>query len=289
MRKTISATLKGVLLAGVATLGMTATAQAASLQEILDSGTIRIAIANEIPYGYVDPVSGDVRGAGPDVAKHIVAELGIEEIEWVTTDFSTLIPGLQADRFDMVAAEMAIIPTRCASAIYSNPNSSYGEGLLVPAGNPKGLNSYEAFAEDSDLTVAIMAGANQLDMMQALGVSENQLVTISSNSDAISTVSSGRADAYAATGQTAGELASRSDAVELAEGFEDPIIDGEAQRSWGGFVFAEGNEELRDAVNEELAEFKQTAEWEEILTGYGFSDVDISRSFDMTAEELCAG
>ena len=133
-----------------------------------------------------------------------------------------------------------------------------------------------------------MAGANQLDMMQALDVPESQLVTISSNSDAISTVSSGRADAYAATGQTAGELASRSDAVELAEGFEDPIIDGEEQRSWGGFVFAEGNEELRDAVNEVLAEFKQTPEWEEILTGYGFSDVDLSRSFDRNTEDLCS-
>jgi len=288
MRNTISATLKGVLLAGAATLGIAASAQAASLEEIQESGTIRIAIANEIPYGYVDPVSGDVRGAGPDVAKHIVEELGIEEIEWITTDFSTLIPGLQADRFDMVAAEMAILPTRCATAIYSDPNSSYGEGLLVPAGNPKGIDSYEAFAENSDLKVAIMAGANQLDMMQALGVAEDQMITISSNSDAISTVSTGRADAYAATGLTASELASRSDAVEVAEGFEDPIIDGEEQRSWGGFVFAEGNEGLRDAVNEVLAEFKQTPEWEEILTGYGFTDVDVSRSFDMTAEDLCS-
>jgi len=289
MRKTISAKLAGVFLAGAATLALSTTAQAASLQEILDSGTIRIAIANEIPYGYVDPVSGDVRGAGPDVAKYIVEELGIEEIEWITTDFSTLIPGLQADRFDMVAAEMAILPTRCATAIYSDPNSSYGEGLLVPAGNPKGINSYETFAENPDLKVAIMAGANQLDMMQALGVSESQLVTISSNSDAISTVSTGRADAYAATGQTASELASRSNAVEVAEGFQDPIINGEEQRSWGGFVFAQGNEELRDAVNEKLAEFKQTPEWEEILTSYGFTDVDISRSFDRTAEDLCSG
>jgi len=287
MQKTLSATLKGALFAGAAMLGVTAAAQAASLQEILDSGTIRIAVAHEIPYGYVDPVSGDVLGAGPDVAKHLVAEMGIDDIEWVTTDFSGLIPGLQADRFDMVAAEMAINPSRCAKVIYSEPNSSYGEGLLVAAGNPKDLHSYSAFAEDPGLTVAIMAGANQLDMMQALGVPENQLVTISSNSDAISTVSSGRADAYAATGQTAGELASRSDAVELAGDFEDPIIDGEEQRSWGAFVFAEDNEELRDRINELLADFKETAEWEEILSGHGFSDTDISRSFDKSAADLC--
>ncbi|WMT87561.1 ectoine/hydroxyectoine ABC transporter substrate-binding protein EhuB [Pelagibacterium sp. 26DY04] len=287
MRKTTSKTLKAALLAGAAALGLAGAAQAASLAEIQESGTIRIAVANEIPYGYVDPVSGETMGAGPDVAKHIVEQLGIENIEWVTTEFSSLIPGLQADRFDMVAAEMAIIPTRCATVIYSEPNTSYGEGLLVPAGNPEGLNSYEQFAENSDLTVAIMAGANQLDMFQALGVAENQLVTISSNADAISTVSTGRADAYAATGLTASELAGQSDAVEVAEGFTDPVIDGEEQRSWGGFVFAQGNEELRDAVNEVLAEYKQTPEWEEVVTGYGFTDADVSRSFDMTTADLC--
>ncbi|WP_338607786.1 ectoine/hydroxyectoine ABC transporter substrate-binding protein EhuB [Pelagibacterium nitratireducens] len=287
MHATISKALKTTLLASAAALTVAGAAQAASLEEIQESGSIRIAVANEIPYGYIDPVSGEAMGAGPDVAKHIVEELGVTDIEWITTDFSSLIPGLQADRFDMVAAEMAIIPTRCETVIYSEPNTSYGEGLLVPAGNPEGLSGYADFAENSDMTVAIMAGANQLDMMQALGVSEDQLVTISSNADAISTVSTGRADAYAATGLTASELAGQSDAVEVAEGFTDPVIDGTEQRSWGGFVFAEGNEELRDAVNEVLAEYKQSDEWLETVSGYGFTDADTSRSFDMSTEELC--
>jgi polar amino acid transport system substrate-binding protein len=277
------------ILSALAVTAMATTAtSAATLAELQESGTIRIAVANEIPYGYIDPTDGEAKGAGPDVAKHIVEELGIENIEWVTTEFSGLIPGLQADRFDMVAAEMAIIPERCATVIYSEPNSSYGEGLLVPAGNPGGINSYEQFAENSDLTVAIMAGANQLDMMQALGVSEDQLVTISSNADAISTVSTGRADAYAATGLTASELAGQSDAVEVASGFSDPMIDGAEQRSWGGFVFAQGSEELRDAVNEVLATYKETDEWVESLSSYGFTDADTGRSFDMSTEELCS-
>lgn len=288
MRKTISSLIKGTLLASAATIAVTGAAQAASLEEILESGTIRIAIANEIPYAYIDPVSGETKGAGPDVAKHIVEQLGVSDIEWVTVDFSSLIPGLQADRFDMVAAEMAIIPTRCATVIYSEPNTSYGEGLLVATGNPKGINAYSDFADNADLKVAIMAGANQLDMMQALGVGEDQLVTLSSNADAISTVATGRADAYAATGLTASELAGQSNQVELVAGFTDPIINGEEQRSWGGFVFAEGSEDLRDAVNEVLAEYKQTEEWEATVSGYGFTDVDVSRSFDRTTEDLCS-
>src|SRR5690554_8110885 len=141
-------------------------ANAATLQEIQDRGQVRIAIANEIPYGYMD-LDGTAKGVGPDVAKHIMSELGIEKIEWVTTTFGSLIPGLQADRFDMVAAEMAVLPQRCQHVLFSEPNSSYGEGLLVAKGNPHDIHTYDAFA-DSDLKVAIMAGADQLEMMQAL-------------------------------------------------------------------------------------------------------------------------
>ncbi|HLR83141.1 MAG TPA: ectoine/hydroxyectoine ABC transporter substrate-binding protein EhuB [Paenalcaligenes sp.] len=281
-KKTALAVAIGLLGAGL--LGTTATA--ASLEEIKDRGVIRIAVANEIPYGFID-LNGEAKGAGPEVAQHLVKELGIDEIEWVTTNFGSLIPGLQADRFDMVAAEMAILPQRCEQVIYSEPNSSYGEGLLVAAGNPKDLHGYEDFT-DGDYTVAIMAGADQLEMLQALGVDESKMLTIANNADAISTVSTGRADAYAATGLTASELAKRSDKVELAEDFVDPVINDVAIRSWGGFTFSKDSEDLRDAINEALAEFKKTDTWSDILASHGFTDLDQSESNVKTTAELCA-
>lgn len=279
--------LATVIAAGLTTLGFTASAEAATLEKIRDSGTIRIAVANEIPYGYMDP-SGEAKGAGPDVAKYIMGELGIDNIEWVTTEFSGLIPGLQADRFDMVAAEMAVLPQRCEKVIFSEPNTSYGEGLLVAAGNPKDIHSFTDFADNPDLKVAIMAGADQLEMLQALGVSEDQMVTLSSNSDAISSVSTGRSDAYAATSLTAGNLAAKSDKVEVASDFVDPVINDEPVRSWGAFVFPQGAEDLRDAVNEVLLAYKETDEWAETLMGYGFSEADVKGSPQRTMEELCA-
>lgn len=275
-------------LSAIAVSAMASTAvSAATLAEIKESGTIRIAVANEIPYGYVDP-NGEALGAGPDVAKALMEQLGVENIEWVTTNFSSLIPGLKADRFDMVAAEMAILPDRCDQVLFSEPNSSYGEGLLVAEGNPKGIHAYSDFADNADYKVAIMAGADQLEMLQKLGVADANMVTIAANADAISTVATGRADAYAATSLTASGLADQGDGVELASDFTDPVIDGVAVRSWGGFTFASGNEELRDAVNEALAEFKQTPEWAETLSGYGFAQSDIDGSGQRTTEELCA-
>lgn len=261
-------------------------ASAATLKDIQDRGEVRIAIANEMPYGYMD-MDGTAKGVGPDVAKHIMDKLGIKKIEWITTNFGSLIPGLQANRFDMVAAEMAILPQRCKQVLFSEPDSSYGEGLLVAKGNPDDIHSFESFA-DSDKKIAIMAGADQLEMLQEMGVPGDRMVTISNNADAISTVATGRASAYAATSLTVSELASKSDKVEPAAEFTDPIIDGEAVRSWGGFTFSQKSADFRDAVNAELAKYKQTEAWHKTMTDYGFSEADAKESFSKTTDELCA-
>ena len=267
-----------------AALALSTSVNAASLEEIKEQGYVRIAVANEIPYGYVTP-SNEAKGAGPDIAKLIMKNLGIDEIRWVTTGFGSLIPGLKADRFDMVAAEMAILPQRCSEVLFSEPNSSYGEGLLVAKGNPKDIHTYEDFS-NSDLKVAIMAGADQLEMMQALGVDDSRMVTIANNADSISTIATGRADAYAATSLTVSELASNN-RVEAAADFKDPIINGNPVRSWGGFTFELSSSDLQEAVNQELQELKKTDEWKEILLSYGFSETDVQESFSRTTAQLC--
>ena len=273
------------VLAASLTGGLAGQAVSASLQEVKDRGTVRIAVANEIPYGYMD-LDGKAKGVGPDTAKHVMEQLGIPKIEWVTTNFGSLIPGLRANRFDMVAAEMAILPQRCKEVLFSEPNSSYGEGLLVAQGNPDNLHTYEDFAK-SDKKIAIMAGADQLEMLQALGVPADRMITISNNADAISTVSTGRASAYAATSLTVSELAGKSKKVEAAKDFTDPVINGVPARSWGGFTFSQDSQDLRDAVNTELAKFKKTDGWKKTLAHYGFSATDAQESFSKTTEQLC--
>lgn len=268
-----------------ASLGV-ASAQS-TLQEIKDRGFARVAVANEIPYGYVD-ANGDAKGAGPDVAKAVLKQMGIDEVQWIVTGFSSLIPGLKADRFDMAAAEMAVLPQRCQQIDYSIPNTTYGEGLLVKKGNPENVTAYDQFAQDNDLKVAIMAGADQLDMLQELGVSQDRMIMINNNADAISTVSTGRADAYAATGMTAASLAEKSDQVEVVQNFEDPVINGQEVRSWGAFAFNQNADEFRQAFNEAFEKYKQTDEWRKTLKSYGWTDHDIDKSFDKSTDELCA-
>ena len=79
----------------------------------------------------------------------VLAKLGMkgDDVQWVVTNFSSLIPGLQANRFDMTAAEMAIRPERCQKVAYSEPNSSYGEGTAREGWQSKGVTTYARFRQ----------------------------------------------------------------------------------------------------------------------------------------------
>ncbi len=283
MKLSVKSLIAGALLATAPVI--TASAQA-SLSDIQERGYIQIATANEIPYGFVD-ASGEAHGIAPDVARAVLSNMGIEDIQWVVTQFGSLIPGLQAGRYDMVAAEQAILPARCEMVHFSRPSSSYGEGMLVAAGNPHGISSYDNFVDDSSLLMGIVSGADQIDFAQAYGIPDNQLVMISSNTDALAAVQAGRIHGYAATGLTVSNLAEATNAVEAADPFETPVVDGVPVRSWGGFTFSLENEELRDAFNEALEEFQGTDEWREILLSHGLTNTDIDEALNATTADLC--
>ncbi|MDI7864698.1 ectoine/hydroxyectoine ABC transporter substrate-binding protein EhuB [Rhizobiaceae bacterium n13] len=262
-------------------------AAALTLEEVKEQGYIRAATANEVPYSYMQP-DGTSAGIGPDVANAVLKKIGIEEVNWTVTPFGTLIPGLKARRFDFAAAEQNISPERCKQVSFTEPNSSYGEGLLVKKGNPKGLTTYADIAKDPSLKVAVVSGANNVDFLRAVGVKDDQIVFIPANADAIPTVES-RVDAYAATELTVSELAKDQTNVEQVAPFEDPIVNDAPVRNYGGFAFRPEDAELRDAFNAALVEFRKTDEYKAILAKYGVSEASIAAAAEKNVADLCAG
>ncbi len=257
----------------------------ASVEKYQKDG-ITLATANEIPYGWVE--GGNAQGIAPETATAVLNSMGITKIEWVVTDFGSLIPGVLANRFAFVAASQAVLPDRCQQVAFSKINSSYGEGLLVPAGNPKNIHSYDDFVNNPDLKMGIVSGADQLDFAHAYGITEKQIVPLNANADAPSALTAGRIDAYAGTGLTVVGLAEGNDRVEGAAEFVDPVIDGEPVRSFGAFTFNKKNQEFLDAYNEALTDFQGTQEYRDILLSHGLTDHDIDAALEASTADLCA-
>lgn len=263
-----------------------ASANAASLKEIKDRGYIRIAVANEIPYGFMT-ANGTAKGFGPGVAKKVLARMNIDNIQWTVVPFGSLIPALKAGRVDMVAASQAILPQRCTQVDFSHPNSTYGEGLMVKKGNPKDIHGYKDFVKNENLTMGIVSGADQLEFAHKVGIPDDQLVSLRANTDAVSAVATGRIDAYAGTQFTVVRLAEKSDKVQPAEPFHDPIIDGNPVRSWGAFTFNKHDDSFRKAFNKNLEAIQDKPVWRKILKGLGMDEHSINEVNKKTTQQLC--
>jgi polar amino acid transport system substrate-binding protein len=274
-------------LAALALVASAAGAAALTPEEVKSQGYIRAATANEVPYGFTKE-DGTAAGIGPEVAIAVLKKSGIDDINWTVTPFGTLIPGLKARRFDFVAAEQNISPERCKQVAFTEPNSSYGEGLLVKKGNPKKLTTYADIAKDPALKVAVVSGANNIDFLRAVGVKDDQVIFIPANADALATVQN-RADAYAATELTVASLVKGQNGVEQVRPFTDPVVNGKPVRNYGGFAFRPEDKQLYEAFNKALVEFRKTDEYKKILTSYGLSPESIAASAQKMVADLCAG
>src|SRR5690349_11223516 len=109
-----------------------------TLQRAKRQGYIRVGFANEAPFGYATP-DGKLTGEAPEVAKAVLAKMGISQVDGVLTEFGSLIPGLLAGRFDIIAAGMFITPKRCEQIRFSEPSYGIGQAFLVKKSNPKNI------------------------------------------------------------------------------------------------------------------------------------------------------
>lgn len=259
--------------------------EASTLQDAVDAGTITVGFAGEAPYSFEE--GGELTGATVALHREIFSELGIDEVEGVNADFGALIPGLTADRFDVVSAGMSILPERCEQAAFSNPEFMYTTALMTPEGNPEDLATMDDLV-DSDLNVVTMTGAIESDYASSLELGNHS--EVSTPQDGMDAVSTGRADVFALTGISLNWMADNNpDAgVEVTESFIQEI-DGVPQVGAGGTVFRTDDSELQEAYNEKLDEIVGDEErYLSIVGDFGFT-AEERPDGSMTTEMLCAG
>lgn len=278
----------GVIMAAALIVPALATSGRAetTLERIKRTGEIRVGFANEAPFGYQTP-DGKLTGEAPEVARHVLAALGVTKVEPVLAEFGALIPGLKAGRFDVIAAGMYITPPRCKQILFSEPSYSIGESFAVAKGNPKDLHGFGDVAAHPGIKLAVMAGAVEAGYARKLGVKDDQLVVFPDGPSALAGVRTGRVDAYAGTQLTIQDLMSKGSAgVQQAEPFKDPVIDGQPVRGYGAFGFRPADKAFHDAFNKELLKFRGTPAHLELVAPFGFTKDNIPHK---TTAELCKG
>lgn len=259
-----------------------------TLAQAKAKGTIRVGYANEAPYAYFDPEQDRLTGEAPEIARHVFKGMGIEKIEGILTEFGALIPGLKANRFDVIAAGMYITPERCQEVAFSNPTYGIGEGFIVQKNNPKNLHSYEDIARHETAKLGVVAGTVEIGYAKDLGIPQTRVLIFPDALAALTGVQTERIDAFAATSLTIQTLINKAKdaSIERANPFQDPVINGKEMIGYGAFALRKEDHELIQTLNKGLAEFIGSPNHLKAVEPFGFTENDLPR--DVSAKKICA-
>ena len=276
IKHVIAAVALGVGLAGLT--GMPAVA--ADLDQLKEQGFARIAIANEPPWTMVT-TGGEVSGAAPDLARAVMNKMGVEDIVASVSEYGAMIPGVQARRFDMVAAGLFIKPERCEAVLFSQPDLCDAESFMIKAGNPLNLKSFADVAS-SGAKIGVVGGGTEEKLAIEAGVDRANIVVVPDPQSGAKLLQDGRIDVYALPVLSISDLLKKAKDPSLAMFApveNTPIF-------CAGVAFRKQDGALRDAYDVALAEMKASGEFAAIIEPYGYS---ADAAMQQTRENLCGG
>lgn len=256
------------------------------LERLREQGFVAVGLANEIPFGFVDD-AGDPAGQSPAVAQAVFEELGIPEIQASPVNWDGLIPGLNANRFDVLAAGVFITPDRCEQVAFSEPTATSPEAFMVAAGNPENIQHFEDFADNPDLMLAVLNGSVEQTYAEYFGVPEEQMELIGNQTAGYELLESGRVDAVSMLSVSHHYLLQeRGGDFDVSEPFF-PVMDGNEEKGWGGLCVRQDETELLEEINRVIAEFTESGRLLELGEEWGFTEDDLPDG--TSTAELCEG
>lgn len=285
MAGTLTARIVAIALSACAA-GSAATAQT-TFEKAKDQAFVTMGFTNEVPYSYSE--DGKLTGADTVVVTAILEKIGIPEVVGVLTEFQSLIPGLMARRFDLNST-MYIRPSRCEQIDFTDPVWAVGDAIIVPAGNPKSIHSYQDVAADPSIRIGYLAGgAAIVDHMRLGGVADDQAVPFPDPAAGAAAVRTGRVDGFANTALANQTLLDRmnDDRLERALPFEQPEQDGTPVLGFGALGFRKEDRDFYDAFNTALKEYLGSPEHLEAVRPFGITEVEVELAKAQTAEALC--
>ena len=158
--------LKKMLVAGL--IGASFTAVTAHADDLLDQvkqrGTLRIGLEGTFPPFNSKAPSGELVGYDVDIAKAVAAKLSVKP-EFVTTEWSGIIAGLQANKFDVIVNQVGITDARKQVLDFS-PAYTYSAAQLIQRKDD--TRQFKSLDDLKGKKLGVGLGTNYMDMAKSV-------------------------------------------------------------------------------------------------------------------------
>lgn len=240
----MSNTFLAVLSAALLGLATTAEAQTSRLERVQESGVLRVGTTGDFnPMSFKNPATGGYEGYDIDAVEKFAADMGVE-VEWVPTDWKTLVAGVVADRYDMTTSASLSID-RAKVAGFSDPYVYFSTVPVALDENASRFTGWEDL-DQPDVTIAVTLGT--VFEQQARQYFQNaQILTVEAPAREWQEVIAGRATA---------SITSNVDAAQLTTNFPELAtipVDAPRSRRPGAFLLPQEDQVWINFVNHWVA------------------------------------
>ena len=250
--------LSAVVIAAVLALPATA---ADLLATVKGRGTLRIAMEGTYPpFNFKDPKTGQLAGYDVDVARLVAAKMGLKP-EFVTTEWSAILAGLAAGKYDAIVSQVGITAKRQQAFDFSEPYT-YSAPQLIVRKNEKA--TYASLADVKGKKLGV--GQGSVFEQQAKAVPGIEVKSYPAAPENLQDLAVGRIDAALNDSLMVAYLLSNS---------KLPIKAGArvGQPERMGIPFKKGNPQFKAAVNQALADASADGSLKKISLKWFGSDV----------------
>ena len=144
----------------VCTAGVAVGAQESRLPRILSTGVLRVGTTGDFdPMTVRDPATNTYKGFDIDVATELAKDMGVK-IEFVPTEWKTLVNGIVADKYD-ITTSASITTARIRTAGFSDPYYHVGTVPLCLKENLSKFKNGWTDVNKSSVKLAVSMGTSQ--------------------------------------------------------------------------------------------------------------------------------
>ena len=220
---------------------------------------MRFAWIKEPPFNVVR--NGRLTGCDVELARLVLARAG-EKFEPIETEFSELIPGLKAGRWD-VTTGMFMTPDRAVDVMFTRPIWALGDGLLVRSGQATRIAGYRSFTLPGRI-LAILEGQVQHQTALANGVPPDNLRVFGNYDEAADAVVAAKVDGYASV-----ELAHHAYIAGRSDVGLQCLSVPATEKGTDEGAFASRNKTIADRLDRVLRDFVGTEDHKAMLRSTG--------------------
>jgi polar amino acid transport system substrate-binding protein len=149
----------------LAALAFAGNAAARDLQDVLNSGTLRVGVTLFAPWA-ARGSDGELVGFEVDVAHQLAADMGVKA-QLLSYDVDRLVPALESGEIDIIAAGLTITPERALHVNFSDPYAEGGIGLATHVERTANVTDVKALDSDT-ITIAAVEGSVGVQLARRL-------------------------------------------------------------------------------------------------------------------------